>query len=337
MNSKIDREKLIALFAQHSAEEIFKEDSKRLKDALGKKKFQDLAQDEEYQKLFSTLTALRDKLDSAIAGTTGAEQVRYCLMLLQEIKENEPKEHHEMLEKLIKKGYQKNWSLEERQYYQSGYAMLCKWKDYFLSYTNRNCIETNNDFKEVLLNVFGDADFEKNKEKVNYLARLIFHYLKQHNLHPFFDQDNMKCGDDIKEKIFAHCRSTFAFVQLIEPGIFQAENKGQENWCYREFQAFDNWSSQNPVGDCKRFYFLLTEKIADIFPARLPGEYEPWKTCIEGKIHIQDLKSMSNVEIGKTHIQDLKSMSKEKIKLKVWEIAQEIVKARQQVLASYLE
>lgn len=321
MNSKIDREKLIALFARHSAEEIFKEDSKRLKDALGKKKFQDLAQDEEYQKLFSTLTALRDKLDSAIAGTTGKEQIKYCLLLIQEIKENEPKEHHEMLEKFIKKGFFNDWQPGDQQYYKECYDMLCKWKDYFLSYTNRNCIETNNDFKEVLLNVFGDADFEKNKEKVNYLARLIFRYFRENNLDAFFDQYSMKCGDDIKEEIFTHCQSVFAFVQLIEPVIFQAGDGGQENWGYLEFQAFDDWSRPNPVGDCKRFYFLLTEKTGAIFPARLPGDYKPWKSCIEGKIHIQDLKSMSKGEI----------------KLKIWEIAQEIVKARQQVLASYLE
>jgi hypothetical protein len=92
-----------------------------------------------------------------------------------------------------------------------------------------------------------------------------------------------------------------------------------ENWCYREFQAFDDWSSRNHLKSFKRYYFVLTE--GDVFPAKFPPAYGEWKKKIDGYLHIEDLSSLN----------------KKRVREEVYKIAREIEKTREQALDRYID
>lgn len=320
------KKKLIDLFAANSTAEVEANSGAMMKDALGSTRYRQLVEDETFNNYYSTIKELRDKLDFAVEGMEKPEQVKECLHLLKKTKDESPGEKLELLSQLIAQGlYNNHWTPKECEYYDKGREMLVKWKDYFLSYTNRNRNETNNNFKEILNDVFGETDFNKNREDVNCVARLIAHYLSINNLTAFFDQDNMKCGDAIEDEVYKHCKSVYAFVQLVEPAIFQVQtgkkdgDGQQENWCRLEFQTYDEWSTENHPGDFKRYYFIRTEE--NVFPANFPKPYEDWKTKITAHLNIPDLGSLN----------------KKEIRAKVREIATEIVNTRDGMFEYYIE
>lgn len=306
--------KLIRLFAARSTAEIMANKANILEKTLGTRNYRKMAKDDSYNIYFEKLQWLRDDLDAELEGTCGRDQVKACLRQLR----SRDVEDFELLAKLVNLGLYKHWTKRERDYYDTGLNMLTGWKDFFLSYTNRNLNETNNDFKNILRDVYGETIFNKLKETVNCVARLVFHYLRMNNLTAFYDKDTMKCGDEVEEKILNYCQSVFAFVQLVEPVIFQAPDDDKRNWCYEEFRVFDKWSQQEPVRNYKRFYFILNRE--DVYPVRVPLEYKDWKHTIENHVNIV-----------------LESMEKEQIRLKVKETADEIEKTRKQILDAYID
>lgn len=326
MSDKNIKKKLIKLFATHSTAEIDAGKGKLLKEALGVEKYRRLVKpsDDDFKNDYLILKELRGKLDNDVMGETESiEQVKGCLYLLREIKEKKPSStgYFEILAQLIKQGLYENWPPEAKEYYAAGWEMLAVWKDYFLSYTGRNLIETNNDFGEVLAATFG-SEFSENKERANWVAALIAHHLgKINGLTAFFDRDEMKCGDDIHEEIFKNCKSVYAFVQLVEPLLFQAGDENKKNWCFHEYKTFDEWSSQNRLRSYKRYYFILTDMEKNVFPANFPRYYDEWKEKI----------------LKHKHIEGLSALNKNQVRDRSREIADEIVKTRNDVLDKYIE
>lgn len=316
MSYRYDLEKLIDLFACHGVAEIEKKNGKLLKKTLGIKKYKDLMGDEKFQKDFIKLKEHRQNLDDLGGDENSRERVVECLRLLRETVENGSPGDEELLCTLIEKGMYPGWKKDDRSYFDTGKEMLTAWKDFFLSYTNRNLRETNHDFKEVLQGAFGENEFNNIKEKVNGLARLIAKYLVQNNLTHFFDQRDLKCGDELEEKVFNHCRAAFSFVQIIEPETFRKPGTGAKNWCYEEFRTFGDWCGKNQH---KRFYFTLTHR--DVFPARMPKLYKEWQKKINDRLHIQNLQGLD----------------KDEIRLKVKEIAEEIETAKTKLLDGYIQ
>jgi hypothetical protein len=163
------KKKLIKLFATHSMAEIDADKGKLLKEALGVERYRRLVKpsNDDFKNDYLILKESRGKLDNDIMGETESiEQVKGCLYLLREIKEKKSSStgYFEILTQLIKQGLYDTWPPEDQDYYAAGWEMLAIWKDYFLSYTGRNLIETNNDFGEVITATFG-SDFSENKEK----------------------------------------------------------------------------------------------------------------------------------------------------------------------------
>lgn len=321
MSNKNIKKRLEKLFTNHSVKEIEAHSGARLKKAVRVERYSELAEDEDFKNYYEMLKVLRKDLDDALIEKEHIEQAKGCLRLLKEIKDYPSDERIELLSRLISGSVYKKWGQEEQEYYNTGRQMLTEWRDFFLSYTNRGLPETNNDFKKILPLVFGEDYFAENVEKVNLVAGLIFRYLvKQNNLTAFFDKENMKFGDEIKEGIEKYCRSSYAFVQLVEPEIFQDEKKDQKNWCFHEFKVFAEWSGGNQLKPHKRFYFILTIK-DEVFPANFPGYYKKWQDKISGHLHIEGLSSLN----------------KEEIRHKCKEIANEIVDTRNKIQDDYVE
>jgi hypothetical protein len=315
------KEKLIVLFAANTIEEIEESNGERLKQAFGINDSRQLFENIDFNSYYELLKTLSSQLETIASETKGREQVKDCLRWIREEKDNENPENIGIISRLIRERfYKKKWNQSEKKYFDHGVEMLEKWKDFFLSYTNRNSTETNSDFEDILDHVF-KSDFQDNREKMNYLAKLIAHYLVNfEGLTAFYDKDVITCGDIIKEKIFHHCTSVFAFVQLVEPIIF-SYSKNQKNWCFEEFNKFDRWLDNSGQTRDNRYYFFLTESKDRVFPANFPAIFHDWKAKIEER-HYGDLRQLSD---------------NNEIKFKVKIVAKKIVETKKQILDSYMD
>ena len=323
LNTDKIKEKLIDLFANHPAAEIEKNSGKLLKDTVGVGKYRKLSGDREFQDYFETLTELRDDLDDVLEGEKGIRQVKNCLFWLNgKKKDAEKKENNEyfrLAEELVKRGiYLKTWDKEHQAYFDTGIEMMKEWKDFFLSYTNRNFHETNNDFEGIISRVLEPDVYKDNKNNSNCVARLIFHYLDKHGLKCFFDKRSLTCGDVLENNIFKHCVSVFVFVQLVELETFNYRDD-KTNWCYEEFKKFDLWVNENNPGQLKRYQFVLTGDEEEIFPANLHGSYEDWRDKIKGRVYIGNLGNLSIKQVRR----------------KMFELAGEIKDTRNRMLEDY--
>ena len=309
--------KLIEFFANHSVDEIQGEGGNLLKRKIGAGSYKKIKEDREYKNFFDALLELRAVLEVAIEGETGLQQVKWCLSLLHEKRKS--KRDFELLTMLIKKGiYKREWNREQKKYFDLGVEMMGNWKDYFLSYTNRNFNETNNCLKAVLNEVLDPVLYDSNRDRSNCVAHLIKKYLDENGLDGFFDKHDMITGDEIKKKIRNHCRSAFAFVQLLEMVMFTGKKDGR-NWCYEEFDAFSLEVEKTGQENYNRYYFIHPYKKNVLFPADLPPEYKKWKTKI----------------IETLFLDDLRGMNEEKIRYQMWKLATEIKTTRERMLKDY--
>ncbi|MCK4766349.1 MAG: hypothetical protein KAW12_29405 [Candidatus Aminicenantes bacterium] len=320
-NKEEIKEKLIDILADHSVTEIKNENGAIIKNALGASNYRHAASDIEINLFLAKLKKLRDTLDGAIKGKKGVPEVNGCIFLLhnQTGEKNEQSYNEEdftLLTKLIKRGIYKRWNKKQKDRFDTVFHMLAHWKDYFLSYTNRNLHDTNDDFKEIIPAVLGKDFYKENKDKTNCVPHIIVHYLKQNNLEGFFDKDELKCGDVLEDEIIKYCTSVFAFVQLVEMATFKYE-KDKTNWCNFEIAKFADWTEETGLENYKRYFFILTE--AEVLPAVLHGDHESWKNKIFERIYINDLSILE----------------KKQIKREVRKIAVEIAKTKNRILEDY--
>ena len=317
------REKLIELFARHSTDEIKENSGELLKEAIGINNYPDIQKIRGYNDFYEKLKKLRKELEFAVDNDEGIQQVKGCLDLLLQKKDPEREEadekDFELSAKLIRKGiYHLEWNKEQQKYFDLGCEMFTVWKDYFLSYTNRNRHETNSDFMHIIPPVLGESFYREKKDESNLVPHLLVHYLHQHGIRGFFDKHNMTCGDVIKDEIFKYCTSAYAFVQLVEIEIFN-HREGEKNWCHNEFNTFDQWIKDTKLDRYKRYQFLLTHKKEEVFPVDLHKDYKDWKNKIEERLYIDNL-----IELDR-----------KKIREKMRELAMAIRDTREQILTDY--
>lgn len=299
--TNIDQIQLIRFFSRHNADYIgTKEGKKELIAFFGAKDWRALMRLPEYNQNYESIETLRKELDSRIKGFSGMEQVQRCLALLRKKFNKGLTNHFEILMKWIKHPDQEclfnSWTDPLKNYFDEAYRVIFEWKDFFFSYTRRNLPETNNNFKDILIHTFDEKEFQENKSQVNFLAKLLVKYLKHEHLEPFFDLDNMKCGDDIGEKIYVYCKSSFVFIQLIEVGIFGKPEKDKENWCHLEFEKFNEWIEETPKG-YKRHFFILTHKPESVLPILRIEKYDRWLDKIKALRYVAIIHGLNNFEI----------------------------------------
>lgn len=309
-------EKLLDLFADHSMEEITESSGELLKDALGIRNYYQLSENRDFKFYFYRLKELRDNLDDVLAGEEGMGQVKGALSLLHQ-KEQQSRKDFEQCMELIKRGiYKKKWSKAQQKYFDFGCQMIGHWKDYFISYTNRNLPETNNDFKDLISEIFGQGFFEENREKSNCVPNIIVHYLEQNGLRGFFDKHNLTCGDVIEDKVFKYCTAVYTFVQIAEMTTFN-HDEDKPNWCFREFEKFDEWITKRDMNNYKRYFFILTDEV--VFPAVLHKSFKEWKNKISERIYLDNINALD----------------KKQLKRKVRGLAVEIATTKKQILEDY--
>jgi hypothetical protein len=228
------------------------------------------------------------------------------MALLNAKKEDKEKKELEILIKLIgddtKECLYNSWDKEQQDLYKKAYPMIVHWNDFFFSYTNRNLPETNRDFEKLITPAFDRAEYERELNEINQVAKFIVRHLTQNNLQGFYDQHKIKYGDSIKHEILEHCKSCYTFVQLIEMQVFNCPDV-EDNWCYLEFKEFDDWA-QNNFGDEKRHYFILTHKAEMVYPPRIHSDYVYWRNRIKETKSVSNIHGLTNLQLRK-EINDL--------------------------------
>jgi hypothetical protein len=311
IGDKIIKKKLIDFFTKYSV------------DLFGVNSQAELLKTDQYNQSYEAIERIRKELDDSIENLSGLDQVQSCLALLNAKKQDKKKEKLEILMKLIgddtKECLYKSWDIEQQDLYEKAYPMIVQWDDFFFSYTNRNLPETNRNFEKKLINcAFKRAEYEREVNEINYVAKFIVRHLTQNNLQGFYDQHKIKGGDIVKPKILEHCKSCYTFVQLIEKQVFNCPDVG-DNWCYLEFKEFDDWA-QNNFEDEKRYYIFLTHKKESVYPAIMHSDYVSWRERIDESNYFGIIDNLSYSEL----------------KIKVDELAEKIKNTKDKILKTFL-
>ncbi|MEO1258670.1 MAG: hypothetical protein AAFZ15_07725 [Bacteroidota bacterium] len=316
--------KLTELYIEHATTTIEDGDGSLLLNKFGVPDHNSLIALDNYPesyRLVSDGAHLTDNLQSS--ATNDDELVLDCLRVQRKLIDNKEKPAiREVVGKLIKgRFYDKVWSDEQRGVYDQKSELL-EWRDFFISYTNRDAPSTNQEFRSLVRSAFGK--YPKLTDEQNWVPKVI-HYLlrKRQGLLGFFDDQDLKIGEDIQKEVDNYCCKAFAFVQLVEPRVF---DKIQGNWCYYEYQTFsDSPLISTLFGDEKNrhFFVLINNDVDDIIPAGNKSIYENTKWYKQMK----SVKRMS-IEGVKRH-QDLRTESRQ--------IANKIIELRNEIVEKWLD
>jgi hypothetical protein len=211
------------------------------------------------------------------------------------------------------------WSQAQRDRFDRKLELL-EWRDFFISYTDRDAPSTNERFRRLLRTTLSSTP-AKAKGK-NFVARALAKHLGGYQqLSAFFAEDKLKIGEVVEREVDKYCHRAFAFVQLIEPMSFQREPP--KNWCFHEYQIFTGTPViQRLFGQKNRHFFILVDEPVDkVVPANLAADYDGWR---------DQLNAHKNVSLNpKTNNYDLRPVTRE--------IADQIKNLRAEIINAWAE
>jgi hypothetical protein len=218
----------------------------------------------------------------------------------------------------------KRWPAADQRTFNERLNVFDIWTDFFISYTNRDAIATNNRYKELISHHFGWPSDANSINPINYVARVIVKYLEQQNIRGFVDFKSLQCGDDIGTTILEHCRATIAFVQLVEDVTLTEPPPSKKNWCFEEYDAFTSGVLPviAPNGLGNRCFFTLAGAGELAAPPGMGELYQPWCGRIAATLHIV--------------LDNCNTSPFDELKSNVRKIALQIVEARRRLFESML-
>jgi len=277
MNEDKIKKILIELYSNYSIIEI-KNNCKLLLDAFNiKNSFEnnielipDIFNKKEYQKYHKIVTEIKNELEIIMENySNNKDQIYCCLDYIMQTTYEFNYDKSAILHTLIRKLFQNKWSNIEMEMYVNISYILINWKDYFISYTNRNAYEVNNIYKNIIAEILSDYDYNK-----NIIAKIIVKYLSMNNVIVFYDENNLYYGENVKELIEQNCEKAFCFIQIVEPISFKIIDNDDKNWCHIEYCNYKK--SKNSITVTKNYYFILLDELSNIEPAKLPKQYTEW-------------------------------------------------------------
>jgi hypothetical protein len=196
------------------------------------------------------------------------------------VDDSEPAKKQDIMRRLVEGRLYPLWPASHQALYDRKKTIL-DWRDFFVSYTNRDAPATNSQFRQLIRGCLGKTPVRQENNS-NFLARVITRHLRRYEgLSGFFDEESLQVGEHIMHGVDVYCRTAFALVQLIEP--LALDKEPPTNWCFHEYRTF----SGNPelkalFGDKERHFFILAgADLASIRPANLSAAYQKWVERIE--------------------------------------------------------
>jgi hypothetical protein len=315
-------EELKKLYCDHSTKAIEAADGGLLLTCFNVERVADLLAIQGYAEAFALVSKCASIIDNLAAKySTSDDQVRESVRLLRRmIDDGESEREVRIAQALVEGRLRKSWSQAQQNLYDEKKQIL-EWRDFFVSYTNRDAPATNQQFQSLIKSCLGTMP-KGNELTMNYVAKVITRHLRRYQgLSGFFDEDNLKVGENIKEEVEGYCTKAFALVQLVEPLTFDKEPP--RNWCFYEYEHF----SRNPIlasvkSGIGRHYFILTDQLAELKPANLSTTFGQWYNRIDALKHVC---ISLNCERNTT------------LRAKIKNIATEILAIRAQIIDAWLE
>lgn len=250
-----------------------------------------------------------------------ADQARETVRLLRDLKDSgESTALQQVMRQLAEGRHRASWPAAAQALYDQKVQIL-DWRDFFVSYTDRDAPALNRQFKRLI--VSGMGKFPRGTElQHNHVARVLTRHLRRYQqLDGFFAETDMLPGERIQNGVDGYCRRAFALVQLIEPLSFEREPP--RNWCFYEYQEFtDNPDIGGLVRNKDRHFFILAEaSLTQMAPANLAPAQQHWLQRIEA--------------LKQTHI-DLTTERNESLRTKMQAVAKRILALRREVIDAWL-
>jgi hypothetical protein len=240
-----------------------------------------------YPEAFALVSECASIVDHLAAKHPAAnEQVREILRTLRRmVDDGVPAQKVNTARVLVECRLRKAWPPAEEALYDEKKQIL-EWRDFFVSYTNRDAPAINQEFRDLIKSCLGSVP-KGTQLNANYVARVITRHLRRYQqLSGFFDEDNLQVGENLQDAVDGFCTKAFAFVQLVEPLTFDKEPP--HNWCFHEYKRF----SENPgivalVGDKSCHFFILTDRqLSKIQPAASFPPFAEWMKRINDHRHL---------------------------------------------------
>jgi hypothetical protein len=315
------REELLELYCKYSTVAIEATDGKLLLEAFGVTQPDELLAIPGYQEAFALVSECASIVDNLAARRPEGEQVRESLRILRRmVDDGVPAKQVDTTRVLVECRLSKGWQPAQQALYEQKKDIL-EWRDFFVSYTNRDAPAINQEFRDLIKGCLGNVP-KGDQLQANYLARVIARHLRRYQqLNGFFDEDNLQVGENIEHAVDGFCTKVFAFVQLIEPLSFDQEPP--HNWCFHEYKRF----SENPamvqlLGDKDRHYFILTDsQLSTIRPANLFPRFTDW---------LQRIEKLKHAHVA---VKDERNTT---LRAKIKEIATQILVLRSEIIDRWL-
>jgi hypothetical protein len=315
-------EKLVGLYSAKPTSAIEKGNGDLLLKCFGVADYQSLLKIEGYQKDFALVSSCALYVDQfSIKWTEQASQVVESIRLLRSmLDDGEPQSRIDTVRQLIEgRLYRRAWDSAHQAQYDKKKGIL-DWKDFFLSYTNRDAPSTNQQLRDLVKSCLGKNP-PSDPKSPNFVARVLAHHLQgYHTLSGFFDQSSIKAGEDIPDKVDDYCQSCFGFVQLVEPIMFGREPP--KNWCFHEYRQFTDAPLVRDLlaGKSRHYFILIQKELKDVLPAG--GGAAAYKQWLE---HMSRLRHVS-----------LAGHKNESLRQEMKEVAEQILKLRAEVVEAWL-
>jgi len=253
-------------------EALFGEKSEELKNEF----YNGLQSDTIYNDLYNLFLESRKRIEKVIKDKPDeSKQVQALLLLISEKSVSTYSDERKIIYNIIRKTYYEKWSQHIKDDFNYYYDLLSKEYDCFFSYSRREPLKTNTKCKNIF---YDDLDKYNNYRDKNIVADEIVEILRKNHLSVYYDEDDMRSGDKIKEEIDKHCPSAFTFVQLVGQNSFWYR-VDERNWCLYEYNTF---KIKNEFSKYKRIFFISTDNEERIKRKikTSPGELKFWITDV---------------------------------------------------------
>jgi hypothetical protein len=285
------RKTLSTLFSEHSCAAV-EADTQLISAAFFAASYDEVEQQPDFASEFSLVRKAKRTIELIARSHPAADgaQARQCLQLLKQ-KRNESRfrsVEYDVIRDLIGRTLHPTWDAVDRERFDRRVKVFDDWTDFFLSYTNRNAPGTNGRYSKLVKSELGKLD-PKEKPDRNRVPEVIARLLEADNLRGFADYWAMQPGDVIGAEVRDHCRSTVAFVQVVEQFVLQQPAPPVINWCHEEYQAFT--SAPLPSPSCalagNRIFCVLSSEPPLIAPAGGLGPYRSWFDAIQARLQVR--------------------------------------------------
>jgi hypothetical protein len=268
-------EQLLSLYAEHGADGVRHADAfQHLCDEHGHEGESD------FHKVRDHVEHAQRRLEKLLSHQTHREQV---VQALKQLSRPAVEDVRPLYPELVRRGFARAWSEEQRAYFEMASEKFASWDDYFLSFTTHNPFRPDlnvlNVDHSVLIWVGMRVEVKSPEgSEQNLLAKLLHVRLHDEGLRGYYYPDQRE-DNDIAAALVERASGCFAFVQLVEPTLFQR----YPNYCHMEYDA--------AAGDESRALVFVTGRPHEDFEA-IEGVHDELFDWHDTMIHRQAVTLM---------------------------------------------